>query len=533
MSSPRPSHVGGAPLTTVAALIAGDRIDDLLGRAAHRYPDRVALRCTGFGERPEVGYAELDRAATRLAGTLRALAGGTGRVIALALALDPAFPPAFFGVVRSGNVPALVNPLLRGEALAHVLALSGATVGIVPPELCRRIRELPDRPPQLSRLVLTHRDEDADLAGVPTVAELLDAAGPAGPEPTTGPADELGCIQFTSGSTGPAKGVRLSHRNIVVNAAQVAHTHRLDHDSVVFNYLPSYHLMHLTASVAAGATHVLCRREDPADAVRDAALVGATHFYSLPMRLIRLAGAPAAPPAAPTLRALLCGGSALPAPTVDVLTDRFGVPVVQGYGLQETSPLTHFNDIDAARIGSSGTPVPGTEARIVDPDTRRVLDVDERGELEVRGPQVMLGYLGAPPGAHLSMDGWFATGDIARHDADGHLFVVDRIKDTFKRDNWLVSPTQIERVLRRHPAVADCAVVDRPHPVSGAVAHAFVIAGGAGSAPADPDRIAAFVNDQVPYYERIEALELVDELPRTATGKVSRARLRTLLRERA
>ncbi len=522
------SEQAGDPVGLVSHLVPGTRVDELLRHAARERPTAIGLRSWDG----DVDYATLDSAADRLAGAVQELAGGVGQVVAVTLELDPAFPPAFFGVLRAGCTPALVNPLLQGEGLAHVLNASGARVLIAAPELLRRLAEVRDRVPQLHTVLLTHRDarSGAEAEGVPTVADLL--AQPARPVVADPQADgdrRLACIQFTSGSTGPAKGVRLSHRNLLVNAAQVAYTHGVDADSVVFNYLPSYHLMHLTMSLAATATHVLCRETDPADAVRVAAQAGATHFYSLPMRFAQLAASPRLRETeVPTLRAMMCGGSALPAPVVTALTSQFQVPVVQGYGLQETSPLTHFNDVAGPRLGSSGTPVPGTVSRIVDPATGDVLPPNARGELQVRGPQVMIGYLGQPDTGHLQPDGWFATGDIGYTDAQGHLYVVDRIKDVFKRDNWLVSPTEIERVLRRHPAVLDCVVLDYPHPVSGAVAYAMVI----GTTEADPAELAGFVNRQLPYYEHLEHVELVTDIARTPTGKPARAQLREELRRR-
>src|SRR6185369_12442732 len=154
--------------------------------------------------------------------------------------------------------------------------------------------------------------------------------------------------------------VRLSHRNLVVNAAQTAAAHRLDGTSVLFDQLPTFHLMHLTISVAVAGTLVLWPDDDVAAAIGAAARYGATHFYSLPVRMSRLAKDPRLPGfAVPSLRAFLCGGSALPPATTGALRRQFGVPVAQGYGLQETSPSTHFDDLDAPVAGSAGRPVAG------------------------------------------------------------------------------------------------------------------------------------------------------------------------------
>jgi long-chain acyl-CoA synthetase len=158
----------------------------------------------------------------------------------------------------------------------------------------------------------------------------------------------------------------------------------------------------------------------------------------------------------------------------------------------------------------------------VNVDTREVVPFGTRGEIQVRGPQLMRGYLGRDEGQDFDADGWFSTGDIGYIDEDGFLFVVDRLKDTFKCDNWLVSPSEIERILLRHPAVSDCVVFDHPDDISGAVAYALVIPSG----DADPGELAEFVNKQVPYYEQIQHITLVDEIARSATGKVQRRDVR-------
>ncbi|WP_432158443.1 MULTISPECIES: AMP-binding protein [unclassified Streptomyces] len=522
---PRDGVAVGAPLDSLAGLIGGPRVDDLLRRAAAAAPGHPAVR---VGDET-VTYAELERLVERYAVGLRALLGGERSVVALTTTLDRYFAPAFFGVLRAGHVPALVNPLLREDGLAHVLGISAARAVLAPPELSDRLTAVRARLPELRHLVPTHRPDGAGPDGPPALGEL--PAGAPLPPPDDDP-EAVACVQFTSGTTGPPKAVLLSHRNLVVNAAQSAWAHGVDTGSVVFNYLPTFHLMHLTITVSTGSTLVLCAEPDPADALEAAARAGATHFYSLPVRLARLAVHPRLPElACPSLRAVLSGGSALPLTAVRALGEHFRVPVAQGYGLQETSPSTHFDVLAAPRPGSSGPPVAGTECRIVDVDSRRVCPVGEKGEIQVRGPQLMKGYLGRELSDDTDADGWFATGDIGRLDEEGRLYVVDRLKDVFKRDNWLVSPTEIERVLLRHPAVADCAVIDRPHPFSGAVAHGFVVLA-EGARGTDPAALAAEVNAGLPYYEHLEHLDLTDRIPRSPTGKVLRQELREELRTR-
>jgi long-chain acyl-CoA synthetase len=511
------SALTGPPLEVLGELLHGPRIDHLLTRAATTAGEREALRT------PEsaISYAELDADTDALAAALRQRLGRAGVTVAMAMELSPAYALGFFGITRSGNTAALVNPLLPPDRLAHVLRLSGAEAAILPVAAYRRIEPLLGTLPAL-RLVVTTQEE----AGLPSLAELVREGRGRSPFESTMDSDAVACLQFTSGTTGPAKAVRLTHRNLLVNAAQTAYGHRLDATSVLFNHLPAFHIMHLTIGTAVAATHVLCAEPDAAEAVRVAARAGATHFYSLPARFAKLAGDPALSSLRiPSLRAMLSGGSALSPSAAEVLSGQFGVPVAQGFGMAETSPITHLADLREGAVvprGSAGIPVPGAQARIVDLETGAVVPIGETGELQLRGPQLMKGYLGRQPGEDLTADGWLPTGDVARFAASGDLFVVDRIKDLFKRDNEIVSPALVEEVLREHPAVADCVVFDHPHPLSGAVAHALVVA----RAPADEAEVAAFVNARVAGHERIEHLQFVTAIPRSPTGKVRRSELR-------
>jgi long-chain acyl-CoA synthetase len=521
--SPGDSTVIGPPLDTIADRIAGPHVDDLLRRAARRAPDRVALR-TGADE---LTYAELDERVDRCAAALQKLLGDGGATVAVATVLSPVFPIAYYGIVRGGFVAATVNPLLRQEALQHLLRGSRARAAILTPTVYAAIDPVRHLLPDLTTVVLT--EAVPDRPELPVVADLLAAAD----GPPTSRADEpdaIANVLFTSGTTGAPKAVALSHRNLTVNAAQTALTHGLSDDSVMFNYLPTYHLMHLNIAVQSAATQVLWTDPDVPASIDAAAEHGATHYYSLPMRLNRLAAHPGlAAMKVPTLRAVLSGGSALPASATVRLSEHFGVPVVQGYGLAEASPQTHFDDLADPRPGSCGRPAVGTEARIVHVDTRVVLPPGERGELQVRGPQLMHGYVGEAPGAHLDADGWFTTGDVGYADPQGRLFIVDRIKDVFKCDNFLVAPTEVERLLQRHPAVADCVVVDYPDPLSGAVAYALVVLGDPAS---DVAAAVDVVNRDMPYYQQVRYVETVDRIPRSPTGKIQRRELRQAVHAR-
>ncbi|MFH8571850.1 class I adenylate-forming enzyme family protein [Streptomyces sp. NPDC017993] len=517
-----------------------EQLDGLVTRAAAAAPARTALI---HGEQ-HLTYVELDDRVTAAAGAMRGLLPEAGATVAVASVLHPDFAVAYYATARAGHLAAVVNPLLREEDLLHVLTLCGARLALVDAGLYERLAAVRDRLPQLTRVVLIG---GGTRDGLPTLRDLIEQgeqsgesgdgdAGPAASLPAAGSArkERDACVQFTSGTTGRPKAVRLSHRNLTVNAEQIATAHRLDGTSVTVNHLPTFHPMHLNSAVRATATQVLCTGPEAADAVAAANEHGATHLYSLPVRLARLAADPALDgPALRTVRTIASGGSALPPRAAARLTERFGIPVIQGYGLAETSPLTHSDDPADPVHGSVGRPVPGTRCRVVDLGTRAELPPGSVGEVQLHGPQLMTGYLGGPDGTGLEPDGWLSTGDVGRIDADGRLFLVDRLKDVFKCDNFLVSPSEVERVAARDPRVQEAVVVDLPDAFRGAVAGALVVLAAAGADPDTADRtlasVLADVNAQLPYYEHIQQARAVGSIPRSGNGKIQRRVLREQL----
>ncbi|MFF3650756.1 class I adenylate-forming enzyme family protein [Streptomyces sp. NPDC002181] len=516
-------------------------LDGLLRRAAVRDPAGRAIRtATGTGFTKTVTFAELDARADRFASYLEHTLGRRGARVGVANVLDPVFAAAYYGTVRSGNTVVLVNPLIKEAGLLHVLRTSEAEVAFVPAATAELLVKLGDRLPHLRSVVVT----DAPDGVVPGDALPLAEALARAPERTDLPGavdlDSDACIQFTTGTTGPPKGVRLTHRNLVANAAQTATAHDLGSDSVTLNHLPLYHTMHLNSGVYAGACQVLCTDPDPLASLAASARAEATHYYGLPARLHRLAQDERLThdfPAGRRLTAVLSGGTALSPTAARTLRGRLGVPVIQGYGLAELSPLSHCQDPRSPKSGSVGPAVPGTECRIVavGTGTGTPLDVYATGEVQVRGPQVMAGYLddGAP--SPVDADGWFSTGDVGYLGEDGVLFLVDRLDDVFKYDNELVSPSAVEDVIGADPRVAECIVAGWPDPVHGALVWTGIVL----RDPTAPglldvlDSIVERANARLNEFEQIRRVEVLDAVPRSPVGKPERRTLRRSLRGRA
>ncbi|GHK04152.1 class I adenylate-forming enzyme family protein [Streptomyces sp. NPDC003753] len=508
-------------------------LDGLLRRAARRRPGRIAVR----DERGATHYGRLDAEADRFARALLRLTGRRRTAVGVASVLDPVFAAAFHGTSRSGNRIVMVNPLVREPALEHVFRTAGIEIALVSAEIAGRLATVRRNLPALREVYVVDADRGRPLPEhTRPLADLLAEGGggaPALPDPAETDLDSVVCVQFTSGTTGPPKGVQLTHRNLVVNAAQAAHALGLGDESVCLNHLPLYHLMHLNAAVYAGATQVLCHDPDPVASFTAAADVGATHYFGLPVRLTRLAADQrlASVTAGPDLRLVTSGGSALAPAVAARLREQLGVPVIQGYGLAELSPLSHNDRPERSKPGSVGPVVPGTECRVVDMETGADLGPGRPGEVLLRGPQLMAGYLGLPDAPDIDAEGWFHTGDVGFQDADGWLFLVDRIKDVFKVDNELVSPSEIERILLHDPDVADCVVVDMPDEFSGALVWAGIVP--AGDRPVDLRLIVSRVNARLSDHQCIRRAERLTTVPRSPNGKADRRLLRERLRAEA
>ncbi|MGR4884862.1 class I adenylate-forming enzyme family protein [Streptomyces sp. LARHCF249] len=525
-------------------------LDALLRRAAVRDPGGCAITAASGA----VTFAELDDRADRYAACLEQRLGRRGARVGVANVLDADFAAAYYGTVRSGNTVVLVNPLIKEAGLVHVCATAEVELALVPTATAELLVKARERLPALAEIIVTDAPDGVVPADTVPLAVALDrvaesrpTAAPGSGAAGAGSADLAAdaCIQFTTGTTGLPRGVRLSHRNLVANAAQTAHAHGLGSDSVTLNHLPLFHVMHLNSAIYAGARQVLCNDPAPTAALELAAGSGATHFYGLPARLHQLAAAVRAggqdgadlpaPPAGLRLQAVLSGGTALAPAATRQLQDWLGVPVVQGYGMAELSPLAHSQDPEHPLTGSVGAPVAGTECRIVDLAAREPVDVYSTGEVQVRGPQVMTGYLGDDGQGHLDAQGWFSTGDVGYVTPDGVLFLVDRLGDVFKYDNELVSPTAVERILADDPRVADCVVVGWPDPVHGALVWAGIVL----REPTAPglldlvDSIVVRANERLAPFEQIRRVEVIDSVPRTPVGKPERRGLRRTLHARA
>lgn len=538
------------PDVPVGALLAG---------SARRFGDRVSVHRDGI----ELTFAELWRRSCRFAHALHDAGIGPGDVVALHMPNRAVYPVAYYGTLLAGATFTPVNPLLPVPDVAFQLADSGAAAVITYGPSARVIAAT--RPQTAVRLVV-----HVGLEGAPSTSavgdadfeEFLTGHPDHAPDVEIDPRTDLAHISYTGGTTGRSKGVELPHRNVVVNTLQYACWGSgalpatdaeggvvLDQigpesewpvrigSGVAINLTPWFHAMGtisgLNVPVLTGSTTVLHDRFEPARYLADAERFGVTTMGGAPALYAALLSHPdLATRDLSTVRGISSGAAPLPQAHINALAERFpDAVIVEGYGLTEvTMGATAGPTARSAlrRAGSVGMPVFDTEVRLVDPRTNVEVPVGERGEVCIRGPQVMTGYRNRPEEtAAVLVDGWLRTGDIGILDPEGYLSIVDRSKDMLIYKGYNVYPREIEELLMARPDVAAAAVVGRPDDSVGELPVAFVVP--IAGIPLDEKGLMAEVNESLAPYKRLREVFLIEEIPVSAAGKVLKRELRTQL----
>jgi long-chain acyl-CoA synthetase len=443
--------------------------------------------------------------------------------VALYLPNIPAFAVAYEAVQKLGAIAVSASAMLTTPELAALLEDAGPravfTVEALWPRLAPLARELVPG----DRTVVC----EGEVAGLPT----LEAIGAGRPD--VWPARDMepgapAAILFTSGTTGRQKGATLSHANIASNVSAVNRYMRLGPEDRLLVALPLFHVaaqnVLMNGGFAAAATLVLHRRFDVNRCVDAIEEHGVTVVVGVPTIYIALLDAGVRPEALATVRLYKSAAAAMPAEVARRWRATYGRTVMEGYGLTETSPAATFNHELEYRVGSVGTPIDLVDMRVVDEEDRDVAP-GAWGEVVFRGPNVMLGYWNRPEDSRTALrGGWFHTGDVGHLDADGYLYLVDRLKDMINTAGLKIWPREVEEVLYRHPAIRECAVVGVPDRVKGEIAKAVLVArGGVRPTVAELD---AYCRKRLAAYKVPRAWELVDELPKSASGKILKRVLR-------
>jgi long-chain acyl-CoA synthetase len=482
----------------------------ILTETAAKHGDKVAFKLDDV----ELSYAALDAASARAAGLLRSRGVEPGDRVGLMMPNVPYFPVLYFGILRAGAVVVPMNVLLKEREVAYYLDDSGAKL-----------------------LLAWHMFDEAAEAGAakaraecilvtPGEFEQLLAEQQPVEEPVERDEQETAVILYTSGTTGQPKGAELTHPNLRKNCSISARTlGQFTHEDVLLGALPLFHTFGQTCTmncaVLVGATVTMIPRFDPEKALEIIERDRVTVFQGVPTMYNAMLHANRADSTdVSTLRLCMSGGAAIPVELIRAFEEKFDCPILEGYGLSETSPVASFNHPDRERkAGSIGTPIEGVEMQVWGDDGSE-LPPGEVGEIVIRGHNVMKGYWSRPDATAESIDssGWFRSGDMAKVDEDGYFFIVDRKKDLIIRGGYNVYPREVEEILYEHPAVQEAAVVGIPDDSLGEeVAAAVVLKQGES---ADASEIKAYVRDQLAAYKYPRKVWFVDELPKGPTGKI-------------
>lgn len=470
-----------------------------------------------------ITYAELVGSVHAVAAGLAERGFGKGEVFAHYAPNCPEYAIAFHAVATVGGVNTTANPLLTVEELAAQLRDSRARTLITVPELLDKATAASQQSGVEEIFVY------GEAEGATPFAELRAAGEP--PPVAIDPVEDLVALPYSSGTTGLPKGVMLTHRNLVANICQVAARVQVKEDGSErarqIAVLPFFHIYGLVSLMNTplyfGDTVVTMPRFDLREFLRLIQEYRITRANLVPPIVLALAKHPLVDEFDLSSLELITSGAAPLSAELELACEkRLGCRMQQGYGLTETSPTTHWvgDELAGQMPGSIGPLVPNTECRIVDVATGEDVAAGEPGELLIRGPQVMKGYLNNPQATARTIDpdGWLHTGDIARVEPDGSTQIVDRIKELIKYKGYQIAPAELEALLLTHPAITDAAVIGIPDEEAGEVPKAFVVT----NALITPEEISQFVADHVARYKKLRAVEIIDEIPKAPSGKILR-----------
>jgi acyl-CoA synthetase (AMP-forming)/AMP-acid ligase II len=468
-------------------------------------------------------YAQLDGAIRSFAGGLQARGFDKGDTLAILLPNVPEYAVAWHGTAWAGGTVTTVNPVYNAEEIGHQLKDAGAKFLVVYAQALDNAKKAAEGTGVEEIFVL------GEAEGATPFAELL--GEPLAEQVEVDPDDTV-ALPYSSGTTGLPKGVMLSHRNLVANILQAGASLGMEDDDVVIGVLPFFHIYGMTVimnmGLHSGVTTVTMPRFDLEQFLSIIQEHKVTRAYVVPPIALGLAKHPLVEKYDVSSLALVLSGAApLGAELEQACQERLGCPVVQGYGMTETSPVSHTAPRGEHKPGTIGPCLPNMECRIVDPETGEDAEEGGRGELWMRGPNIMKGYLNNDEATRATIDddGWLHTGDVAIVDDDGYFSIVDRVKELIKYKGFQVAPAELEALCVQHPGVQDAAVIPLPDEEAGEIPKAFLVLKDDGTTPED---VQEFVKERVSTYKQIRACEVVDEIPKSASGKI----LRRVLRDR-
>ncbi|MEE8414626.1 MAG: long-chain fatty acid--CoA ligase [Dehalococcoidales bacterium] len=497
----------------------------LLSRAAERWPENIAF---SSGEE-RLSYEELDNLTGQLANGLHNLGVRAGDRVVLFLNNNLDFVTGYYGIMKAGATVVTVNPLSKAMELKHQLNDTTATAIITSKDFYPLVKEVKTGT-ALKTVILTGTKKDRDT--IP-LKQILKDYPSTPPRFRIKPGNDVAAIVYTGGTTGLSKGVLLTHYNLVANAIQNTAWFGWSPEDIIIGLLPFYHSWGgctcLNSPVFSGARVIITPRFNADELLMTIEREKATVMYGAASMFISLINSPAiSRHDLSSLRYVKSGAMPIPPEVKQRWEQLTGIPMVLGYGLSEASPEACNSPLQRIKPGTIGIPVIDTDARIVDEETGEIeLPVGQTGELIIRGPQVMKGYLNRPEDTREALrKGWLYTGDLAMIDEEGYFHALDRKKETIKYKGYTIAPAEVEAILYKHPAVKECAVVGKPDALAGEIPKAYVVIKAEHTAKAA--ELITFCAERISPYKRIREVEFIDEIPKTPVGKL----LRRVLRDR-
>ena len=475
-------------------------------------------------------YAELPDLINRVASSLHKREFSKGQVFGILSPNCPEYGVIFHAVAKLGGINTPINPLYTEHELSHQLKDAGARFLITVPQFIDKARAAAAEAGVEEVFVF------GEAEGATPFSSLLEKDVVL-PDVKINPREDLVALPYSSGTTGLPKGVMLTHHNLVSNLRQMENLCYFTSNDTLICVLPLFHIYGLVVilnmGLYTGATIVTLPRFDLELFLQTVCKYGVTLAHLVPPIVLGLSKSPLVDDYdVSKLKMIFSGAAPLDSSLTRACMDRLKCQIRQGYGMTETSPVTHSSPSNhqEVKFGSVGVPAPNTECKIVSLETGEMLGPRQEGELCVRGPQVMRGYLNRPEAtaATIDADDWLHTGDIAYADEDGHFFIVDRAKELIKYKGFQVPPAELEGVLLRHPAIADAAVIPVSDPEAGELPKAYVVL----KSDATAQEIMDFVAEQVAPYKKIRFVEFIDKIPKSPSGKILRRVLVKAERER-
>ena len=481
----------------------------------------------------EVTYQQLHEETARVSSGLSRVGFGGGDVLVLVSPNSLEYPNLFLGALAMGGVVSTCNPTFTTDELAFQFKNSRSKIVATIPGLLPTVE--PAAKKANVKQIIVIDDSDQKHPDFISYRSLLQDTGSQFQIAGVDSKKEIAVLPYSSGTTGFPKGVMLTHHNIVSNISQIGHpeTTGLERFQTLLGILPFFHIYGMVTvlfnSILNGAKTVVLSKFEPQTFLSAIERYKPTFGHIVPPIVLFLAKHPeVAKYDLSSMNRVMTGAAPLGGDIVQAARDRLGIKFQQAYGLTETSPATHIMPVSICETKpqSVGPPVMNEQVKVVDVSSGKVLDANQEGEIMIRGPNIMKGYLNRPDAtkATITDEGWLLTGDIGYYDHDGHFFITDRLKELIKVKGFQVAPAELEALLQHHPKIIDAAVVGIPHERLGEAPKAFVVRG---NSSLTEEEVQQFVKEKVSEHKWLTGgVEFIEQVPKSASGKILRRKLK-------